>query len=295
MGKEHNKFRCDNSEFDEMIEKSPNKWDSLPESVISTVIYFCLVEHNEPQFKFHEVLRILFQVGFPVYMVFSLQYVFILELYKFLPNFADDNNLCQKPVLLEISAISVFLIFLIPSSRSVITQSHIILGSQNVAYPIKPENPDDDDAEEQMELQKLYSPISKRIFVWLAIVLFEILVLYGTFIIGVLFILTAATVDSVILASVSVNFIMDIDEMARDAFETVAISQHMEDMIFETTRGSHVEHKLTRKPMDWNVLKTFSSIVGNSAVLVITLSVVFGLRAYYCAEEALIHDDLNNI
>jgi len=167
--------------FENLKEESGLLWVHLPDSVIGTLIYFILCEHNEKNFEYIEVLKILFLIGFPVYFTFFLQAVYVLELYKFLPNFADDNSLCKTDIQLEIAAISVFFIFLIPSVHSIISESYIILVGDKVAFP---HGMDDD----KFIVQKLFSPLSKRIFCWLSIVLIEASILSSVFIVGCIFV-----------------------------------------------------------------------------------------------------------
>jgi len=100
-----------------------------------------------------------------------------------------------------------------------------------------------------------------------------------------------------VLASVAICFVMDIDNMAREAFQSVSISEHVDDMHFETKMRAPVEHKSqgVARPVDMNVLKTFSSLDKSLLVLVLTCVVVFGLRFVFCPIEALLADDVNNI
>jgi len=155
-------------------------WVHLPDSVIATLIYFLLVENNEYDFQIFEVLRGMLFVGFPVYFTFFLQATYVYELWLFIPNFSDDDKLCQLDWELEIAAISVFFIFLFPSVHSIIHESYIVFVGDKVCQT-------DEETEAKM-VTKLHSPMSKRIFIWFTIVAIELTILCSVFFVGCIFV-----------------------------------------------------------------------------------------------------------
>ena len=70
--------------FETLVKDSGHIWDNLPDSVIGTMIYFILVEHNEQVFNPGSTLYYTAMVGFPVYFTFLLQADIVYELYLYL-------------------------------------------------------------------------------------------------------------------------------------------------------------------------------------------------------------------
>ncbi len=70
--------------FETMVNESGHVWDTLPDSVIGTLIYFILVEDNNASLRPLETLYYIFLVGVPVYFTFFLQADIVYELYLFL-------------------------------------------------------------------------------------------------------------------------------------------------------------------------------------------------------------------
>ena len=265
-------------------------WVHLPDSVIGTLIYFLLVEHNCFDFQFFEVIRCLLFVGFPVYFTFFLQITYVYQLWIFIPNFSDDNRLCKTDWQLEIAAISVFFIFLFPSVHSIVHESYIILVGDQVCQK--------DEETEAFLVTKLHSPMIKRIFLWFCIVAVELSILVSVFIVGCIFIMTSTDTSDLVLASVAVCFIMDIDNMAREAFQRETISEHVDDLLFQTKLASALRHNekkklVTEETLDPDSIAAFSSIDKAALSLSLSLFTVFCLRGYYCYTESFIDDHMN--
>ena len=121
-------------EYEAYKEKSGHMWATLPDSVIGTLIYFLMVEHNDKEFDFLVVLKCLLLIGFPVYFTYLIQGVIVYSLWNYLPNFSDDNSLCDNDIKLELAVIAVFFIYLFPSIHSILKESMIVLRGEAVCF-----------------------------------------------------------------------------------------------------------------------------------------------------------------
>ena len=70
--------------FETLVNESGHIWDTLPDSVIGTLIYFIMVEYNEEVFDVTNTLYYIVMVGVPVYFTFLLQADIVYELYLYL-------------------------------------------------------------------------------------------------------------------------------------------------------------------------------------------------------------------
>ena len=156
-------------EFDEI--KTKCVWESLPDSVIGTLIYFLLIEHNDSEFELFVTLKYLITVGFPVYFTFFLQAVIIYELYLYTSISSDpDTSYCATSPILLFAIIAVYLIFNIPSAKSILTETQILFHSDEAAFQHDRES-------SNIKTQALLANSAKRCFLWLVIVLPETLLL----------------------------------------------------------------------------------------------------------------------
>ena len=110
--------------------------------------------------------------------------------------------------------------------------------------------------------------------------------------------MTSSDTSDLVLASVSICFIMDIDNMAREAFQRETISEHVDNLLFETKMSSALKHKGKKKQgeesgVDPEVIATFSSLDKSLLSLGLSLFTVFSLRGYYCYTESFIDDKMN--
>ena len=154
-----------NTAFEELVAESGHLWQTLPDSVIGTLIYFLLVEHNDDGFDFLEVLKCMSCVGFPVYFTFFLQGCILYELYLFLDYTNAHLSYCKSNITLLLAIVSVFYIFMVPSVKNVMTEMYIVLKGERVAFT--------SDNSDVITIHKLFPPTSKRIFMYLTIVLPE--------------------------------------------------------------------------------------------------------------------------
>ena len=93
-------------------EESEHEWNTLPDSVIGTLIYFLLVEHDGPDFNIWETVWILILVGFPVYFTYLIQVVILYELWTSLPSLGDPINsgFCTNDYQLNLVALAFFFV-----------------------------------------------------------------------------------------------------------------------------------------------------------------------------------------
>ena len=152
--------------FSNLVDSSGHIWNTLPDSVIGTLIYFLLIEHNLSTFDVIETLKNLFCVGFPVYFTFFLQINILYELYLFLDHTDAHLSYCSSSFTLLVSIISVFYIFMMPSFKSILNETYIILKGERVAFTTQAED-------ETVIIHRIFAPLSKRIFMFLVIVVPE--------------------------------------------------------------------------------------------------------------------------
>jgi len=93
-------------------------------------------------------------------------------------------------------------------------------------------------------------------------------------------------VENVLMNSVSVAFIMRIDDMAREAFQSSYVSDHIDGMKFEgtfvTMRAADKDRSEKGKirPPSWATYKTFWSLEKAVVTLIVT---------YFCTYPVLWH------
>ena len=254
------------------------RWVTLPGSVNGTLIYFLLVENNGPVFKPLQFLEGLFYVGFPVYFTFYVQALFLLALWSTIPAFATDIDICGTSPLVQQAVVMVFVIFLLPSVRSVFEEGLVCLRCDKVVFP-------DEDPKRKV-LYTLVNPTQKCILTFLLIVVPETLILMGLFYVGTGFILTSGDIGDIICNSVAIAFIMDIDNFAREAFESDAVSERANDAEFRTRWHSEDEEFTDGKivTLSTKVLDTFKNIGKVIFSLFSAYVVMYGIRTTYCID-----------
>ena len=121
-------------QLDKKKQEKKKHWASLPDSVNGTLIYFLMVENNHKEFSAFQFVQSLFYVGFPVYFTFYLQALLLYTLWINVPSFSVDENICGTSPYVQHAVIGIFIIFLIPSVKSIITESNVILRCDEVAF-----------------------------------------------------------------------------------------------------------------------------------------------------------------
>jgi hypothetical protein len=120
----------------------------------------------------------MFIVGLPSYYVFFIQGYMTYELFSFLLTTDATDSYCSgdTPMLWVITA--VFLIYMTPAFKTIVLETTIVLLCKRTAF----EHDIDSDV---VKVHKLQAPFSKRLFIWLMLVLPEFLVLLCVFITGI--------------------------------------------------------------------------------------------------------------
>ena len=273
--------------FDEYEEATKLEWIELPESVNGTLIYYLMVELNHPEFSVDEFFAGLFYVGFPVYFTFYLQGLLLYSLWLNIPDFATDGNICATGALVQHAVLGVFMIFLLPSVSAIIVESCVLLKSDEVAF--------DYTDPEKICVYHLVNSWLKKLLGFSLIVLPEAIILSCLLYVGCGFILTSKDIGTIIINSVAIAFIMDIDNFSRDAFESEVVSKRASEAKFNSplpalektfTEGiphNHSDEESMRKY--YITIASFSNIHKVVGVIIISFIFVFCIRYTYCAGD----------
>ena len=84
--------------YDKYKEESKKRWATLPDSVIGTLLYFLKIEQNTPNFDVFSTLKAIILIGFPTYVTYCVQFLFVYGLYMstFTPVENDDGVMENK-------------------------------------------------------------------------------------------------------------------------------------------------------------------------------------------------------
>ena len=160
-------------------------------------------------------------IGFPTILCYFFQIVMIRGLYLAVYGDGADPTIisdfiCQIDSGLLFSAVGVYVISMIPAMEDWINLSDIILNCKRVAYT----QDDDDDKDPRIYITNLLLPYSRRLIIFAAVNLLEGFIILALSYTGVGFLLSSDDVQDVLMNSVAIAFITDIDDMARDAYQT---------------------------------------------------------------------------
>ena len=271
-------------------------WRKLPDSINGTLIYFLLVEHNAKDFPIIDIICWMFTLGLPVYLSFYIQALFIYWIYVKSPDY-DDSHLCSQNGYLQHAVVCIFFIFMYPSITSIVTETYILLRSTRVVLTHEEE-------EDRLLLYELFSPMSKRLFLFFMIPFIESCILASLYYVGSKFIITSDQVSDLIINSVAIAFIMDVDNLAREFFQSEEVSEHVDKMLFES-KMQQMEAKLTsvddihvrdqtedefeERIVDPEIVATFWNL--EKVVMVVAIAGVYTvtLRFVFCNGEETIN------
>lgn len=277
------------------LEKLSSKhvWKTLPDSVNGTLLYFLLVEQNTEEFNVGEFFQLIFLAGLPVYLSFYFQIILIYWVMEVTPPLLN-SAFCTTDTLLQHAIIAVFLIFLYPSVTDIYVETYVTLRCTQVAMI----HEEEDTENPRIALLQILAPMSKRLTIFFITQFIESFVLLFMVIVGSLFILSSEDVSDLIINSVALAFIMDIDNQAKDFFQPDTITEHLEKIHFETKMQAN-DNKLStledfqddddddeesekKKCVDPNVVATFWNI--DKLVYVIAVGAVYliGIKSMYC-------------
>ena len=96
--------------------------------------------------------------------------------------------------------------------------------------------------------------------------------------------MTSRNIGFIIINSVAIAFIMDIDNFCVEAFQSEAVTKRTVDTVFETSLPA-TEEKFTEgipKGFDLEVVATFTNVKKVITVIFISGILVVWLRFFYC-------------
>jgi hypothetical protein len=108
--------------------------------------------------------------------------------------------------------------------------------------------------------------------------------------------LTSGDIGDIIINSVAIAFIMDIDNFCREAFETEAVSERANNSEFLTVHPAEEEVFTTGESKDHvknleEAVLTFSNVKKVFAVIVAAVVVVYSIRTTFCSGDVTIAAD----
>lgn len=225
-------------------------------------------------------------------MTFYIQACLIYWVYDGTPSF-EDSPMCQRDNFLEHTVISIFLIFLWPSFKSITTETYVILRANRLGFMHEA-------IDDRILLYELHAPVSKRFLLLVLIVLPEFLILLSLLFIGSRFIITSQEVSDLIINSVAISFIMDIDNMARTYFQNVSITAHVDNLHFETkmtsepvkvTDSDAVIQSSTHAfetesySIDNEIIATFWAVEKVLAIIILSAGYLVFIHYVYCGDN----------
>ena len=263
--------------FEAIKAESRKCWLNLPDSVNGTLIYFLLVENNTRVFSLWEFVQCLIYVGFPVFFTFYLQGLLLYTLWLNVPPYTEAATLCPTSVFVQQAVISIFIVFLVPSVVSIIRESLCILRSDRVAFVQEEDS-------EKMVLYKLVNTDLKRALTFAVVVVPETTILLSLFYVGSGFVLTSESIGDIIINSVAISFIMDIDNFCVEAFQTEEVSERSDNAEFETSWDADEAHFTEGElvPLSQQVINTFSNFLKVLCVILASSLYVYFVRINYC-------------
>ena len=204
-----------------------------------------------------------------------------------------DSGFCETDTYLQHAIVAVFMIFLYPSVLDIYVETYVTLRCTQVAMV----HEEDDSENPRIVLLQILAPMSKRLTTFFITQFIESCILIAMMIVGSLFILSSDDVSDLIINSVALAFIMDIDNQSKEFFQPDTITEHLEKLHFETKIHAN-DNKLStledfqdeeddeemegKKVVDPNVVATFWNI--DKLVYVIAMGAIYlvGIKSMYC-------------
>jgi len=194
-------------------------------------------------------------------------------------NNAIGDSICEINPNLLIAAVFTYAVSMVPTYREIMQSVDIVFNSKRVAYTATA-----DDG--FVFITNLLAPLSKRFLIFFTVSLIEVVLVILLTICGVGYILSSDGVDDVLMNSLSVVFIMTIDDMACEAFQTSTITNHIASLEFETTTEVDENHDISQdgkiRPPSYDTYKTLWSIDQCIVAIAVTYAVVYGNIFWYC-------------
>ena len=109
--------------FEDYKNSREDSWIKLPDSVNGTLIYFLMVENNNTDIDMWDLIQCFIHVGGPVWYTFYMQFLLLFTVWGSIPSFSGEygnNIICEETDYhVQWAVIAIFMIFLIPSLRSI--------------------------------------------------------------------------------------------------------------------------------------------------------------------------------
>ena len=133
-------------------------------------------------------------------------------------------------------------------------------------------------------LYKLVNSDLKRALTFGCVVVPEATILATLFYVGSGFILTSESIGDIIINSVAIAFIMDIDNFCVEAFQSEEVSERSKEAEFETTWDADECHFTEGEmvPLSASVINTFSNFSKVIVVIVASAINIYCIRSTYC-------------
>jgi hypothetical protein len=240
------------SRIDEFNEYNGHlRWLTLPPSVISTMIYFVMVEHNHTNLNWCDLFKALILIGFPTYMVYVIQIIMLIGLYEAIYGnemAAIADSICEMPSRMLAAAITVYWMSMVriifsyasffsllitsilhakiqlPAIQALSHYSEAILFSQKALYVHDKEN---------YWVAPIKSSCCRRFVIFTLVLGIEVFVTVVVSYVGVGFLLSSDDVEDLLMNSVSVAFIINITDLAHDSLQNDEVSEHIDKIQFQ--------------------------------------------------------------
>lgn len=267
----------DDKSFEMMKSEGKRSWIKLPESVNGTLIYFLLVELNSRELEVGSYIQSLIMVGAPVFVTFYLQLLLLFTIYASIPDFNADANICGTSPYVQMAVMGIFMIILAPSFASIIKETLAVLRADRVCFKMEED-------QENVVLYTLKNSGFKRYLTFFLIVVPETAILALLWFIGSGFILTSEAIGDIIINSVAIAFIMDIDNFCVEAFQTEGVTERASGTLWESPwklEDTRLADGIPRE-VEPVLLVTFSNIKKVGGVVIAATAMIMLLRGTYC-------------
>merc|ERR1711871_1687574 len=135
-----------------------------------------------------------------------------------------------------------------------------------------------------MCLYSLHNSTLKKILTFMVVVVPESLILLSLLYVGAGFILTSKDIGTIIINSVAITFIMDIDNFSSEAFQTEEVSDRAYDTLWHTDVRND-DPKFTDgipQGFDLDILASFTNVKDVVYVMLVAGAAVLCVRVIYC-------------
>eukprot|EP00293_Proteomonas_sulcata_P016749 CAMPEP_0184295004 /NCGR_PEP_ID=MMETSP1049-20130417/6018_1 /TAXON_ID=77928 /ORGANISM="Proteomonas sulcata, Strain CCMP704" /LENGTH=341 /DNA_ID=CAMNT_0026603431 /DNA_START=115 /DNA_END=1140 /DNA_ORIENTATION=- len=202
-----------------------------------------------------------------------IQSTFSYELWRHLPTINDAVCFCYIPPDLQFSAVCVFVTLMLNNVPNMARESAISVISKEFITEAT-----------EHQRHNLYGNGFKRFAIFFFAVFTEMVTWSGIMYSGVLFILTAPSVDLVIRSTVAIMFVQNVDEIIFDSCCSNDIKQDLQTTQYHLFDwGSLIKMK---KTTSGEINRLYGLFVHLPVLFIISAGVVHVLRAEYPCEDS---------